>query len=142
MIDKSGGKAGEFTTVIGPDAVFKGELEFEKGVRVDGRVEGKISTKGHLAVSKGGKLQADVTAGNIIVEGQVSGNLHASERVDLRDTARLKGDIKAARLLVAEGAAFVGHCTVGPEAGSHVQPQGGGPSATNRIAGREALQKK
>ena len=136
MIDKSGGKAGECTTVIGADAVFKGELAFEKGVRVDGRVEGKITTKGHLAVSKGGKLQADVLAGNILVEGQVDGNLTANERVELRNTARLKGDIKAVKLLVAEGAAFVGHCTVGPDAGKVQSAQ------ANRLQGREAMPKK
>ena len=113
MIDKSGG-ASEFTTVIGSDAVFKGELEFEKGVRVDGRVEGKISTKGHLAVSQAGKLQADVKASNIVVEGEVKGNLNSSDRVELRKTARLTGDIQATKLLVAEGASFTGHCAVGP----------------------------
>ena len=76
MIDKASG--GDFTTVIGSDAVFKGELAFEKGVRVDGKVEGKITTKGNLAISQAGKLQADVQAGNIVVEGQVNGNLGAS----------------------------------------------------------------
>lgn len=116
MIDKTGAKS-DVTTVIGADAVFKGELSFDKGVRVDGRVEGKITTKGHLAVSQAGKLQADVAAGNIIVEGQVNGNLSATDRVELRQTARLKGDIRAGKLLVAEGASFTGHCQVGAEAG-------------------------
>ena len=81
MIDKAGGSGNNFTTVIGSDATFKGELHFEKGVRVDGKVEGKISTKGHLAVSQGGKLQADVSAGNIVVDGQVNGNLTARDWV-------------------------------------------------------------
>lgn len=140
MIDKSGGTSGEFTTVIGADAVFKGELAFEKGVRVDGRVEGKISTKGHLAISQGGKLQADVTATNIVVEGEVKGNLNGSERVELRKTARLTGDIVAAKLLVAEGACFTGQCTVGADAakGRAVEPQIG----ANRFAGKEALPRK
>ena len=137
MIDKSGGKVEDFTTVIGADAVFKGELAFEKGVRVDGRVEGKISTRGQLAVSKGGTLQADVNAGAIFVEGQVQGNLNAADRVELRQTARLKGDIKATTLLVAEGAAFVGHCSIGPDAqkAPPILP-------TNRIAEKEALPRK
>ena len=136
MIDKTGGTQGDFTTVIGPDAVFKGELSFEKGVRVDGKIEGKITTKGHLGVSQGGKLQADVAAGNIIVEGQVTGNLNASDRVELRKTARLKGDIRASKLLVAEGAAFTGQCQVGPDAGAGAAP------ALNRMTGKEALPRK
>ena len=136
MIDKAGATTNECTTVIGSDAVFKGELAFEKGVRVDGRVEGKISTKGHLSVSQGGKLQADVAAGNIVVEGEVNGNLHARDRIELRKSARLAGDIKATKLLVAEGAAFTGHCQVGPDAGK------GAPDPSNRMAQKEALPRK
>lgn len=138
MIDKpAGGVPVEFPTVIGADAVFKGELAFEKGVRVDGRIEGKIATKGHLAVSQGGHLQADVDAGSIIVEGEVKGNLVAGDRVELRKSARLKGDITASKLLVAEGAAFIGHCNIGPDAqkAPPIMP-------TNRIAEKEALPRK
>ena len=131
MIDKNSGKEAGVTTVIGADAHFKGELSFDKGVRVDGRVEGKISTKGHLAVSKEGKLQADVVAGGIVVEGSVKGNLTATDRIELRNTAKLEGDIKAAKLIVTEGASFSGHCSVGPNAGA----ASGAP--TNRIAGKE-----
>jgi len=137
MIDKNAaGTPVEFPTVIGADAVFKGELHFEKGVRVDGKIEGKVSTKGHLAVSQGGHLQADVEAGSIIVEGDVKGNMVASDRVELRKSARLKGDITASKLLVAEGAAFVGHCSIGPDA--QKAPVISPP--TNRIA--EALPRK
>jgi len=145
MIDKSNATgAGDFTTVIGQDAVFKGELSFEKGVRVDGKIEGKVATKGHLAVSQGGKLQADVNAGGIIVEGDVHGNLTASDRVELRKTARLQGDIKASKLLVAEGATFVGHCSVGPDRAT--APSSASPDTqANRLAtaaNKEALQRK
>ncbi|MCK6461103.1 MAG: polymer-forming cytoskeletal protein [Planctomycetes bacterium] len=136
MIDKTAaGTPVEFPTVIGADAVFKGELHFEKGVRVDGKIEGKVSTKGHIAVSQGGHLQADVDAGSIIVEGDVKGNLVAGDRVELRKSARLKGDITASKLLVAEGAAFVGHCSIGPDA-----QKAPAPPPTNRIA--EALPRK
>ena len=134
MIDKAGGSTGDCPTVIGSDAVFKGELSFDKGVRVDGKIEGKISTKGYLAVSQGGKLQADVSAGNIVVEGQVDGNLSASDRVELRKTARLKGDIKASKLLVAEGATFIGQCQVGVDAAAS--------SVGGRFTEKEALPRK
>ena len=127
MIDK--GSSGDFTTVIGADAVFKGELEFEKGVRVDGRIEGKIATKGQLAVSQAGKLQADVQAGSVLVEGEVKGNLTSTGRIELRQTARLNGDIKAAKLLVAEGASLLRDTvSVGPNAAA----QGRGQCRTGR----------
>jgi cytoskeletal protein CcmA (bactofilin family) len=149
MIDKNSGKEAGVTTVIGSDAVFKGELSFDKGVRVDGRVEGKITTKGHLAVSKEGKLQADVEAGGIVVEGTVKGNLTAADRVELRQSAKLEGDIRASKLIVTEGASFSGHCSVGPNAGTGAAPAaaagssaaGATPAAGNRIAGKEATRR-
>ena len=140
MIDKNTGKDSGFTTVIGADAVFKGELSFDKGVRVDGRVEGKIATKGNIAVSQAGKLEADVNAGTIVVEGSVKGNLTASDRIELRQSARLEGDIKASKLIVTEGATFNGHCKVGPNAGATpttTTTAAGGTVPTNRVAGKE-----
>jgi cytoskeletal protein CcmA (bactofilin family) len=137
MIDNktAGGAPVEFPTVIGADAVFKGELAFEKGVRIDGRLEGKVATKGFIAVSQGGHLQADVDAGSVIIEGEVKGNVTAADRIELRKSARLKGDVTASKLLVAEGAAFIGHCHIGPDAQkAPVAPP------TNRIA--EALPRK
>ena len=103
-------------TVLGPDANFKGELTFEKGMRLQGRFEGKITTPGKVVVSKEAKMQADVEAGAIVIEGEVRGNLNIGDRIELKQTARYEGDLKAAKLLVDEGAIFSGHVTVGPEA--------------------------
>ena len=107
---------GEYETVIGPDARFKGELEFDKGVRIQGHFEGRITTKGNLHVTDTGRLKADIEAGNVKIEGQVKGNLHATGKVLLQSSAKLEGDLQTARLEVAEGAVFVGHCIVGPQA--------------------------
>jgi cytoskeletal protein CcmA (bactofilin family) len=107
----------EFPTVIGPDASFKGELSFDKGLRLQGKFEGKINSPGRLHVAREAKLNADVEAGSIIVEGDVKGNLTAADRVELKNTARYEGDLVAGKLVVEEGAAFSGHVNVGPEAG-------------------------
>ncbi len=104
---------GDFTTVIGPDAVFKGELKFEKGVRNLGTFEGQIETKGHLLIAEGARLTGEVTAGNIDVEGSVHGNLTSTGKVCLTSSARLEGDLHTSRLEVADGAVFVGRCVVG-----------------------------
>ena len=116
----------DFPTIIGPDAVFKGELSFDKGLRLQGRLEGKINTSGRLHVAKEAKLQADVEAGSIIVEGEVRGNLNASDRIELKQSARYEGDLHAAKLVVDEGAIFSGHVTVGPEAMKGRPPQAPG----------------
>jgi len=145
MIDKNSGKTADFTTVIGADAVFKGELSFDKGVRVDGRVEGKITTKGSLAISQAEKLEADVA---IVVEGSIKGNITASDRIELRQSARLEGDIKASKLIVTEGATFQGHCSIGPNATGATGATGatsanvGAPAAGNRIAGKPEMPRK
>src|SRR3954451_15289877 len=106
----------EFPTIIGQDASFKGELTFEKGLRLMGRFEGKISTPGRLHVAKEAKMQADVEAGAIVVEGDVRGNLTAADRIELKQSARYEGDLRTTKLVVDEGAVFSGNVTVGPEA--------------------------
>ena len=106
----------EFPTVIGPDASFKGELSFEKGLRLQGKFEGKITTGGRLHIAREAKMQADVEASAIIVEGDVRGNLTAADRIELKQSARYEGDLATAKLVVDEGAVFSGHVTVGPDA--------------------------
>jgi cytoskeletal protein CcmA (bactofilin family) len=109
----------EFPTVLGPDASFKGELSFDKGMRLQGKFEGKINTPGRLHVAKEAKMGAEVEAGSIIVEGEVEGNLSASDRIELKASSRYKGDLTAAKLVVEEGASFVGHVSVGPDSGKN-----------------------
>ena len=103
----------EFPTIIGPDAKFKGELNFENGVKILGSFEGRITTNGNLVIASEGKLQADVEAGTISVEGEISGNVAAKDLIELKKTAKLEGDLRCERLIVDDGARFVGHCNVG-----------------------------
>jgi cytoskeletal protein CcmA (bactofilin family) len=123
----------EFATVIGPDAQFKGELTFQGGVKVDGQFEGMIHSAGKIFVSKGGKLKAEVKAGSIALEGQVEGNVVAEDRMELRSTATLRGDLKAAKLLVVEGATFVGRCEVGPGVGTSTSRSREEPAAARPV---------
>jgi cytoskeletal protein CcmA (bactofilin family) len=91
----------EYPTIIGPDASFKGELTFEKGLRLQGKFDGQINTQGRLLVAKEARMHANVEAGAIIIEG---------------DSARYEGDLSANKLVVDEGASLNGHVTVGPDA--------------------------
>jgi cytoskeletal protein CcmA (bactofilin family) len=106
----------DYPTIIGPDASFKGEMTFDKGMRIHGRFEGKITTPGRVHVAKEAKLQADMDAGSLLIEGEVHGNLTAGERIELKNSARYEGDLRANKLIVEEGAVFNGHVSVGPEA--------------------------
>jgi cytoskeletal protein CcmA (bactofilin family) len=120
----------EYPTVLGPDATFKGELTFEKGMRVMGRFEGKVSSPGRIHIAREAKMQADIEAGAIIVEGDVHGNLSASDRIELKQSAHYEGDLKASKLVVDEGAVFSGHVSVGPEAVKGRAPQ---PASTTVV---------
>jgi cytoskeletal protein CcmA (bactofilin family) len=116
MADGANPTNAEFPTILGPDAKFKGELSFEKGMRLMGSFEGKVNTSGRVHVTKEAKMNADVEATGIIVEGEVHGNLSANDRIELKNSARYEGDLRASKLIVEEGAAFNGHVTVGPDA--------------------------
>jgi cytoskeletal protein CcmA (bactofilin family) len=118
----------ECATFIGNDVLIKGEITVEKGLRVDGKIEGVVSTKGKVHVGKSGQLNAEVNAGSVTVEGKVKGNIIASERATLEATSNVCGDLTATRLVVNEGATFVGKVNVGPEA-TKGGASGGIPSA-------------
>jgi len=117
----------EFPTILGPDASFNGQLTFEKGMRLQGKFEGKITTPGRLHIAKEAKMHAEVEAGAIIVEGDVHGNLTASDRIELKQTAHYEGDLRTTKLVVDEGAVFSGQVSVGPDAiknKANVRPTG------------------
>ena len=125
-------KNDDFATVIGPDAQFKGELSFQGGVRIDGKFEGSITTSGKVFVSKSGQLKAEVKASSVALEGRLEGNLVAQDRVELRATGQMHGDVKASKLLVVEGATFIGRCEVGPDVkSSAAAPASASAPATN-----------
>ena len=115
-------------TVISPDAEFKGSLKFKDSLRIDGSFEGEIDSQGTLFVGKTGLVKAEIHVGNIIVEGKIEGNVTCDDKIELRSTAKMFGDITAARLTIAEGVNIVGKCSV---AAQKVAPESK-PSSSGR----------
>ncbi len=103
-------------TVIGRDAKIKGELSFDNSAKILGGFEGKIIAKGEVIIGETANCRATVEAGTVIVDGPIEGDIIAKDRIQLTPKAKVKGDITAASLSVGEGASFVGHCKVGPDA--------------------------
>lgn len=102
---------------IGKSVFIKGELSGSEDLYVDGEVEGTIELRGHsLTVGPNGRVRAHVHARNVVVQGKVNGNIQASERVDLRASANVTGDITTARIAVEDGAFFKGGIDVQREA--------------------------
>lgn len=112
-------------TVIGCGARFKGELMLDGAAQILGTIEGQISSAGQVQIGNGAECNARVEAATIIVDGNVAGDLIARERLQLTGKAVVKGDIAAAALVVAEGATFIGHVAVGPEAVAAAQKKRG-----------------
>jgi cytoskeletal protein CcmA (bactofilin family) len=94
---------------IGKSIVINGELSGSEDLTIEGRVDGKIELKDHvLTVGSNGRIKAQVSAKAIVVLGHVTGNLSATEKVDIKDTGSVEGDIVAPRVAIADGSHFKG----------------------------------
>ena len=94
---------------IGKSIVINGELSGSEDLTIEGRVDGKIELRDHvLTIGANGRITAQVSAKAIIVLGQVTGNLTATEKVDLRESGSVEGDIVAPRVAIADGSHFRG----------------------------------
>ena len=94
---------------IGKSVVVKGELSGSEDLYVDGQVEGSIALKGNsLTVGPNGPVKASVDAKGVVVQGKLDGNIQVSDRVELRKSAVVTGDISAQRISIEEGAFLKG----------------------------------
>jgi len=94
---------------IGKSVVIKGELSGSEDLTIEGNVEGRIDLRDNvLTIGPNGKIKAEVFAKTVVVLGEVSGNVTASEKVDIRDNGSVDGDIASPRVAIAEGAHFRG----------------------------------
>jgi cytoskeletal protein CcmA (bactofilin family) len=97
------------TAIIGRSIQIKGELTGNEDLTIDGTVEGKIELKENsLTIGPNGKIKADINAKAVTITGEVHGNVTAEEKVEIRETGKLLGDIVAPRLVIADGAFFKG----------------------------------
>ena len=103
-------------TLIGKSVVIKGELSCSEDLYIDGQVEGTIDPKGNrLTIGPNGRVKANVTACAVVVQGKLEGNIQASDRVDLKQSAVVMGDIATQRISIDEGAYFKGSLNVQKE---------------------------
>ena len=113
---------------IGKSVVIKGELNGSEDLTIEGHVEGTIQLRDHvLTIGPNGRIKAQVFAKSVIVLGEVTGNVTASDKVDIRDNGSVDGDIVSPRVAIAEGAHFRGSVDMQRKAG--VQPQAAKPAA-------------
>ena len=117
----------EKTTVnIGKSVVIKGELNGSEDLTIEGQVDGKIELRQNvLTIGPNGKIKAQVFAKSVVILGEVTGNVTATEKVDIRDNGSVDGDIAAPRVAIAEGAHFRGSIDM--------QKTGGKPAEQHKV---------
>lgn len=96
-------------TVIGSSIVIDGEISGDEDLVIQGTVKGRISLKESLMVEGSGVVEADIETQNVEIGGRVTGNITATDKVELKSDCRVVGDIKAPRILIADGASFKGN---------------------------------
>jgi len=103
----------EVETVIGSSVKVKGDFIGKGNVIVEGIVKGSLKTDRNLQVGVNAQIFANIVASNILIAGEVTGNIHAKEMLELTKTAKVTGDIKAQVVSVAPGAFFNGKSEMG-----------------------------
>lgn len=100
---------------LGSGLEIKGKITGEEDLQIDGKVEGSISLPGQrLTVGRTGRVNSEITAREVIVYGDISGNLLAQDRVEIKKDASVVGDIRTARISIEDGAHFRGRIEIDP----------------------------
>ena len=102
--------------VLAGDIELKGTIKFETELSFDGKLEGEIiSDGGILTLGKNADVRGDLKIKSVVVHGTVTGNISVAERCELKSTSQLNGDLKAMRIVIEEGAIFIGKAEVTPK---------------------------
>lgn len=115
-----GKTSGELNGFLDSGASFKGELEFEDTMRIDGRFSGKIVSKNELIVGESATIEGDVHVGRVAISGTVIGKIIAEQRVEIHRNGKVYSDIDTPALVIEEGAIFQGNCVMGDKRGASV----------------------
>lgn len=99
--------------LIGRDTEIIGSLKSESDIRVDGKIQGKVSSKGKIVIGKSAVQEGDISCDIIDVVGTIKGNLYVKNKVVLQSTAKVLGDITTSQLIIEAGATFSGRCKMG-----------------------------
>ena len=112
------GKSGELNGFLDRGASFKGEMEFEDTMRIDGKFNGKIMSKNELIVGESAHIEGDIHVGRIAISGTVVGKIVATQRVEIHRNGKVFSDIDTPALVIEEGAIFQGNCAMGDRKGN------------------------
>jgi cytoskeletal protein CcmA (bactofilin family) len=122
-------------SIITADAEVTGNIKTNGSLQIDGKVEGDVACGHDVAVGKTGSIKGNTTVNSIIVEGTIEGNITARERIEMKSSTRMTGDLKAKRLAMEEGVAFSGKAEITPsgtgEAAAKTESRSVAPTASS-----------
>jgi len=98
--------------LVGAGTVLEGKIKTPGSIRIDGRVIGEIAAAQSIAIGPSGDLEGNMSAKNITIGGRIRGTVLAQEKLVLESRATVRGDIRAAKLVIDEGAVFDGKCVM------------------------------
>ena len=122
--------------------VVKGKISFKGSVRIDGEIEGEINSEDNVAIGEGAVISANIKAVSIVVAGVVSGELTASQRIELYPSAQVIGNLTAPRMVIHEGATFEGSCTMQSKAAAREERKPAASRKEERIVSELAGQER
>lgn len=114
-------ESGEHFSIVSAECYFQGTLSVQGSLRVDGRLEGAVDNARHVIVGAGGRIAGDVTAEVVVCGGEIEGNVCA-DMLEVLAKCRIKGDIRAKKMIVEEGGRIEGHCSIGGEENEEDEP--------------------
>ena len=109
--------------LLSADVEIKGSIKFQNELTVDGKVEGEVNSAGILTVGENSEIKGEIKTKSVTVLGKVHGNITVEDRCELKARAVLFGDLKATRLVIEDGATFVGKSEVTPNKVAMKQPE-------------------
>lgn len=105
-------KTGELNGFLDRGSTFHGELDFEDTMRIDGKFNGKITSKNELIVGESANVEGEIQVGSVAISGTVKGKIKASGRIEIHRSGRVYCDVETAALIIEEGAIFEGTCSM------------------------------
>jgi cytoskeletal protein CcmA (bactofilin family) len=103
-------RSAEIPTIIGHGAFFEGNITSASGLRIEGRVRGKVKCDHSVVVGHTAKVEAEIESQSVLIDGEVIGNVTAKDQIEITQRGRLRGDIQTPKLVTEPGAHFDGVC--------------------------------
>ena len=98
------------STTLGRETEFNGVMRFQDSLKIDGAFSGEILSSGFLYIEQGASVTANIRVGSVVVGGTVHGNIEATEKLEMLSSGKVYGNIRTAKLKIADGVVFEGKC--------------------------------